>query len=145
MPKTGTAITEITKMKVSKKTRGLCLLSFFMITFNKYMPNKVPIMQKPPTHSPYDMFSSPEMMYVIVEAPVENIIIYIPLAEATFGGTPILNKSGLKIAPPPKPKAPETQPPMKEKPTSFARFEPRRSITPSEIPLPYSLFKFYSR
>jgi len=42
------------------------------------------------------------------------MIIYMPVDEATYGGTPILNMTGWKIAPPPKPSAPETQPPRKE-------------------------------
>ncbi len=44
---------------------------------------------------------------------VENIIIYIPVADETGGGTPKLKSKGLKIAPPPRPNAPETQPPIR--------------------------------
>ena len=46
---------------------------------------------------------------------------YIPVAEATEGGTPIESKRGLKIAPPPSPKAPEAQPPKNANITSLAR------------------------
>ena len=47
------------------------------------------------------------------ELKVENIIMYIPVTEATWGGTPMLNSRGLKMTPPPKPRAPEIQPPKK--------------------------------
>lgn len=38
---------------------------------------------------------------------------YMPVEEATAGGIPMLRRTGLKIAPPPRPSAPETQPPAK--------------------------------
>jgi hypothetical protein len=41
------------------------------------------------------------------------MIRYIPVAELTFGGTPIDIKYGLKITPPPRPNAPATNPPPK--------------------------------
>jgi hypothetical protein len=50
---------------------------------------------------------------MVVEPIVENKIIYIPVAEATAGGTPYPSKRGLKIAPPLKPKQPEAHPPTK--------------------------------
>jgi len=59
---------------------------------------------------------------VRVEAPVENIIIYIPVAEATCGGTPKLNRRGLKTDPPPMPRAPDIQPPIKENDKSLKSF-----------------------
>ena len=40
---------------------------------------------------------------------------YIPVAVETEGGTPRLIISGLKMEPPPKPRAPPTQPPTKAK------------------------------
>lgn len=70
------------------------------------------------------------------EAPVENMIMYIPVAEATLGGTPMLRSRGLKIEPPPSPSAPETQPPKKEKVRSFVRVEPCKSMSDSLKPLP---------
>ena len=48
----------------------------------------VPTKQKPPTHGPQVKSSMPFMMQVIVDAPAENIIMYMLEAEATFGGTP---------------------------------------------------------
>ena len=64
------------------------------------------------------------MMYVTVDAPVENMIMYIPVDDATFVGKPMLSSKGLNIAPPPRPKAPETQPPKKEKEIRIANFGP---------------------
>ena len=55
----------------------------------------------------------------MLELNVENKIIYIPVEEATEGGTPMLNNKGLKIAPPPKPRAPDTQPPRAAKITNY--------------------------
>jgi hypothetical protein len=52
------------------------------------------------------------MIKITLEEAVEYIIIYIPVDEATLGGTPILSNKGLKIAPPPRPSAPDTHPPM---------------------------------
>ena len=49
------------------------------------------------------------------EANVENIIMYMPVEVETVGGTPSSIMSGLNTLPPPSPKAPETQPPMKAK------------------------------
>ena len=49
------------------------------------------------------------------DANVENIIIYIPVDVETVGGTPSSIMSGLKTLPPPRPNAPETQPPMNAK------------------------------
>jgi hypothetical protein len=46
------------------------------------------------------------------------MIIYIPVEVDTEGGTPKEIMSGLKIEPPPRPRAPETQPPTKAKKSS---------------------------
>lgn len=48
-------------------------------------------------------------------AAVEKMIIYIPVEEATFGGTPKLSSKGLKMAPPPNPTADPIMPPKSEK------------------------------
>ena len=47
---------------------------------------------------------------------------YIPVADDTEGGTPILNNTGLKIAPPPSPRAPETHPPRNPSTVSLVTF-----------------------
>lgn len=49
---------------------------------------------------------------------------YIPVEEATFGGHPRLRSKGLKIEPPPSPRAPETHPPKKEKIISLIYYVP---------------------
>ena len=54
------------------------------------------------------------------EPAVENMIIYMPVEEATAGGTPRLSRRGLKMAPPPSPRAPETHPPSRAKITNLA-------------------------
>lgn len=56
---------------------------------------------------------------MMLEAEVEKRIMYIPVAEATEGKTPRLNRIGLKMAPPPRPRAPDMKPPMKAKTTSL--------------------------
>ena len=57
-------------------------------------------------------------------APVDQIIMYIPVAEATIGGHPKLSNNGLKIDPPPRPRAPDTQPPKNEKIMSLTYYGP---------------------
>ncbi len=78
-----------------------------------------------------------------VEAPEAKIIIYIPEAVATEGGTPRLINKGLNIIPPPSPKAPEIHPPRSENNTSFNKFYFVNSISFS-LPWPYFDFKFCS-
>ncbi len=74
-----------------------------------------------PIHNPNGRFNVPNTIYVMLEPAVENMIIYIPVEDATAGGTPMLSNKGLKMAPPPKPSAPETQPPKRAKMTNFTR------------------------
>ena len=76
----------------------------------------------------------------------EKVIKYIPVAEETFGGTPICKRRGLKITPPPNPRAPATQPPPKPKHSTLKRIFPwkRRSLG-TILTFPYFLFKSYSK
>jgi hypothetical protein len=60
-------------------------------------------------------------MKITLEPAVENIIMYMPVADETGGGTPMLRSSGLNIAPPPRPNAPETHPPIRAKTRSFVK------------------------
>lgn len=74
----------------------------------------------------------------------ENSIIYIPVAEATEGRTPRLKSKGLKIVPPPKPSAPDINPPKKAKKTNL-----RTTIIVSlrslgARPTPTKVFRAYS-
>lgn len=75
---------------------------------------------------------------------VENKIIYIPVEEATDGGTPMLNNKGLKIVPPPKPSAPDTQPPIVAKMTNLTIVLPWNLTSDSIRPFPTFTFSFYS-
>lgn len=54
----------------------------------------------------------------------EKVIIYIPVAEETCGGTPSPINNGLKITPPPNPRAPATQPPPKPSPKTVLKVFP---------------------
>lgn len=77
-------------------------------------------------------------------APVEKIIMYMPVADAICGGQPILNNNGLKILPPPSPSAPETHPPTNDIETSLTRAPPSKLTSPSDRPPPCSFLSFYS-
>ena len=76
---------------------------------------------------------------------LENVIIYIPVAEETLGGTPRLINSGLKITPPPRPSAPATHPPpnprartiLKVLPSNIKSFLDRLTLSNSLL-RPYS-------
>jgi hypothetical protein len=60
---------------------------------------------------------------------------YIPVAEETYGGTPKLKSNGLKTDPPPIPRAPEIQPPRKEKSNNLESFPLSfRSISLTKMP-----------
>jgi hypothetical protein len=75
-----------------------------------------------------------------LELDEENRIMYIPVAEATEGKTPRLNKSGLNIAPPPRPSAPDIKPPRKAKVTNLTRT--KRSSLRSLGAMPAPTFNF---
>ena len=70
----------------------------------------------------------------------ENVIRYIPVAEDTFGGTPIANKSGLKITPPPRPSAPATQPPVNPKNSTFLSTFPTNIRSLGAILIPSNFY-----
>ena len=117
--KTGTKRADSPKTKVSKNTTGDYLSNFFNTLFNKYSPARDAKAHHPPIQNPNCKLRVPKTTYVILEPAVENRIMYIPVDDATDGGTPKLSSRGLKIAPPPRPKAPETQPPKRAKITNF--------------------------
>lgn len=74
----------------------------------------------------------------------ENVIMYMPVADDTLGGTPIAKSIGLKITPPPKPRAPATHPPVNPRVRTFLSTLP--SNTRSDLHrliLPYFCFNFY--
>lgn len=76
---------------------------------------------------------------------LEKVIRYMPVAEETFGGTPICKRRGLKMTPPPSPRAPATQPPPNPKQRTFTRTLPwnKRSLGTILI-FPYLILSAYS-
>ena len=81
---------------------------------------------------------------MIDEPRVVNMTRYIPVDEETAGGIPILRSTGLKMAPPPRPRAPDTQPPANATVTNLLTMlgENLRSLL--LIPLLYLILKNYS-
>lgn len=69
---------------------------------------------------------------------------YIPVADATFGGTPIDSNNGLKMEPPPRPRAPDTHPPTKEKTMSLTNYEPSSLTSLLPRPAPYFILSICS-
>lgn len=66
----------------------------------------------------------------------EKVIRYIPVADDTFGGTPMDKSNGLKMTPPPKPSAPATQPPVNPRISTFLRTFPLKIKSLSTILIP---------
>jgi len=108
------------------------------------MPIIVPTITKAQIQKPYEIFNMSFIIYTVAAAPVENMIIYIPEAAATFGGWPKLISKGLNMTPPPMPTAPVIHPANKESKTNFTKFLPTISISPGINPSPYLIFIFYS-
>ena len=73
-------------------------------------------------------------MYKKEEEALEYRIMYIPVAEETLGGTPIDKNTGLKIAPPPRPRDPAANPPMKPNKTKVLQFLSVNLISDWHIP-----------
>ena len=80
-----------------------------------------PIDPQKPIQVAKTKFNFPYIRNRVVEVADENIIMYIPVAELTFGETPILIRIGLKIDPPPYPRAPDTNPPTNPKRISLTK------------------------
>jgi len=74
---------------------------------------------------------------VIEEPRVVNMTRYMPVDEETAGGIPMLSKTGLKIAPPPRPRAPDTQPPANATVTSLLTMSGENLRSLLQIPLLY--------
>lgn len=83
-------------------------------------------------------------MYIMVEAPVENIIMNIPVEVETDGGTPSDIIKGLKMEPPPRPKAPPTHPPNKAPRSKESSWLPPYLISLSIRPIPAFILRAYS-
>lgn len=79
-----------------------------------------------------------------MEAAVEYIIIYILVAVDTSGGTPNDIITGLKIDPPPRPRAPPIKPPNKAKNSKYVSYLPLYLMSEGTSPRPTFYFKAYS-
>ena len=76
---------------------------------------------------------------------LEKVIKYIPVADDTLGGTPMLNRRGLKMTPPPRPRAPATHPPPNPRHRTFLRTLPSKTRSDgTKLILPYFCFSAYS-
>jgi len=76
---------------------------------------------------------------------LEKVMMYIPVADETFGGTPIESKRGLKMTPPPRPRAPATHPPKNPKQRTFLRILPSKTRSLSaKLTLLYFFLSYYS-
>lgn len=75
---------------------------------------------------------------------MENIIIYLLVEAAGEGAIPNESNTGLKMDPPPSPKAPDTHPPMKPYNSNFIRIIPVALISLSQRPLLYFVLSFNS-
>lgn len=128
----------------NKMTYGDYLCTFFIHISSKCMPMIDPIIQNRPAHIPYEMFRRSLSIYVKVDAPVEKMIMYIPVADDTWGGTPKLSSNGLNILPPPIPSAPEMMPPVKAKNKSLNNGNPESGISDSVSPSPYLILSLCS-
>jgi len=73
-----------------------------------------------------------------------NITKYMPVEDETAGGIPILSRTGLKIAPPPKPRAPLTQPPINATETSLLTTYGENLRSLLQIPCLYFILKYCS-
>jgi hypothetical protein len=80
----------------------------------------------------------------MVLEPVAKMTIYMPVLEATLGWTPKLRSSGFRIELPPKPRAPDAQPPTKENIINFSKLVESSSTSDSIALSPKLILRFYS-
>ena len=101
------------KSKTKIHTMNDCLPDFFSYQRAKKIAATDPKAAQKLSHSPQSINSCPKMKLTTVDAVLENVTRYSPDAAATSGGKPRVKKIGLKITPPPRPKAPASSPPKK--------------------------------
>lgn len=118
----------------------LCRSNLAIILFSIESPANAPTADQQPIHNPKGRLSTAQIMYTVLEQNVEKIIMYIPVAEETFGGTPRLIKIGLKIEPPPNPKAPDTIPPKRAKTIRYVSVWPWNLRSLETNPALYFIF-----
>jgi hypothetical protein len=76
---------------------------------------------------------------------LEKVIKYIPVADDTLGGTPMLNRRGLKMTPPPRPSAPATHPPPNPRHRTFLSTLPSKTRSDgTKLISPYFFLSAYS-
>ena len=133
------------KITVNKKTIGDWRFHFFITLSRAFIPAIDPRTHHAPVQAPQIMFKVPCKVQVIEEPKVVNMTRYMPVDDATEGGMPMLRSTGLNMAPPPSPRAPDTQPPMKATVTSLRTTlgENLRSLL--LMPLLYLILKYCSQ
>lgn len=142
---TGITIAANAITPANKNARIDCFPVLFMYWFTTTKPIRAPDIIYAHKNTAYSKSSIPAREYKILDDNVENITIYIPVAEATIGGTPKLSINGLKITPPPSPTVPATNP----APNAQSRNLKRRAVShlrsPSTNSYPFSFLSLYSR
>lgn len=122
-----------------------CLPNFRIYQFKELSPIIDPITETNAHQRAQSNISSPYRKYMTQVTIFENVMRYIPVADETLAGTPMANKSGLKITPPPSPSAPATHPPVNPRNSTFLRTLPLKikSLSAMLIPPNFS-FNAYS-
>mmetsp|Transcript_12568 Transcript_12568/g.17342 ORF Transcript_12568/g.17342 Transcript_12568/m.17342 type:complete len:204 (+) Transcript_12568:313-924(+) len=90
------------------------------------------------------MSNCPFKPYTTQDAIFEKLTRYMPVADDTTGGTPRARSAGLKIAPPPRPRAPATQPPIKPINKTLTRVLPFILTSDGTMLTLYFSFRAYS-
>ena len=82
---------------------------------------------------------------MMLDADEEKSIMYMLVAETTEGSMPMLRSMGLKIAPPPRPRAPDIKPPRKAKVINLKRALGIILMSLGAMPAPSLSLSYYSR
>ena len=115
------------RTKVRKNTIIDCLPYFSIYMLVSPSPIMDPKVLHPAIQRAKLMQSSWFRKYIRQAAILLKVTRYMPVAEETFGGTPIDNSKGLNMDPPPSPSAPATQPPAN------AKKRTSQSVLPSNL------------
>ncbi len=144
-PNIGISNADIPRMRVSKNTIGDWRFHFFITLSRSFIPAIDPRTHQAPVHAPQRGSNVLYRVYVIDDPKVVNMTRYIPVEDATEGGIPILRSTGLKIAPPPSPRAPDTQPPIKATVTRRRTMLGENFKSLLQNPLLYLILKYCSQ
>lgn len=107
----GTTTVERAIIPPRQKTIIEGLLYFFITPVITVRKTKIPRPDQMPIHRANFTYKLPKSQKVRVFENALNIIIYIPVAAATYGGTPMPINTGLNTTPPPSPTALASPPP----------------------------------